>query len=243
MFLLLPIVLFSCQRTPEASFSVDSNAPEVGKAVYFNNHSHDGEKYEWDFGDGYTSNEREPAHTFSATGSYEVTLTAIAKGGRSSTSSLTLDVVSPSLLVIEVQEYYSGDLIPNASIILYPSLADWDAQTNSIIEGFTDKNGLAVFADLDPAVYYVDVWEATHDNWTLRKEDEGFVMTPVTLAHVVTFFRAAVDVANHTSAMRGDHGIVIKSLGRKAVSMKPAIYTGTETLQELYNRSVKRHVK
>lgn len=243
MFLLLPIVLFSCQRTPDASFSVDTNAPEVGKEVFFNNHSHDADRYEWDFGDGFTSNERDPAHTFGATGSYDVTLTAIAKGGHSSTSSLTLDVVSPSLLVIEVSEYYSGDLIPNASIILYPSLADWDAQTNSVIEGFTDKNGLAVFADLDPAVYYVDVWEATHDNYTLRKEDVGFITTPVTLAHKVTFFAAAVDVANHSSAMRGDHGLVIKSLGRKASGMKTKIYTGTETLQQLYNRSVKRQVK
>src|ERR1035437_9136097 len=145
MFLALPLILFSCVKTPVASFSTDTNEPIVGQPVAFNNNSQNGDKFEWDFGDGYISNDGSPVHTFSTIGSYTVILTATSKSGRSDKASLSLNVVIPTLLEIEVQEYYSKAPIPDASIILYPTIADWDAQTNKVIEGFTDADGFAVF--------------------------------------------------------------------------------------------------
>ena len=242
--LALSLLLISCEKAPVSSFSTDTNEPEVGKPVFFNNNSQNSERFEWDFGDGYVSSERDPAHTFTSTGSYEVTLTAISKNRQTDKSSLTLNVLVPTLLVIEVREYYSGDLIPNASIILYPTLDDWDAQTNKIDEGFTDDNGVAVFSGLDAFIYYVDVLEATHDNYTLRNEDFGFVQTPTISAHQITFFTAWVDVATHTKgATGGSRDLVINKLERKAIDKPWIFYTGTETWQELYNRSVKKQVK
>jgi len=244
MFLAFTLILFSCKKTPEASFFVDTTEPEVGKPVLFTNTSHNGDRYEWDFGDGYISNESDPTHSYTTTGSYDVTLTAISKGNLSSSSSLTLNVLTPSLLVIEVREYYSGDLIPDASIILYSTLADWDAQTNKVVEAFTDKYGVAVFANMDPGTYFVDVWEATHDNYTLANEDVGFIQTPIVLDHKTTFFEALVDVATHSSGViRGSHGMVKKSLGRKAFDRQQSKYSGTDNWQELYSRSVKKQVK
>jgi len=244
LLLALPILINSCEKAPVASFSTDTNEPEVGKQVFFNNNSQNSDRFEWDFGDGYVSTERDPAHTFTSTGSYEVTLTATSKNRQTDKSSLTLNVLVPTLLVIEVREYYSGDLIPNASIILYPTLADWDAQTNKIDEGFTDNNGVAVFSGLDAFIYYVDVWEATHDNYTLRNEDYGFVQTPTVSAHQITFFTAWVDVATHTKGVTGgSRDLVIKKLERKAIDKPQKFYSGTETWQELYNRSVKKQVK
>jgi len=242
IILFLPFILISCDKTPESLFSADLTEPEVGQSVLFNNNSHHGERFEWDFGDGYTSNERNPVHVFLATGSFEVTLTAFSKGGLSDKSSLMITVLVPTLLQIEVREYFSNDLIPGASIILYPSISDWDAQTNSVMEAFTDADGVAVFANLDPFVYYVDVWEATHDNYTLRTEDVGFVTTPGVLTHKITSFIAYVDIADHPNGMAGSgRNMIIKKLERKSIDKKqPAAKYGTGNWQELYNRIQKK---
>jgi hypothetical protein len=236
--LALQIILSSCEKTPVASFSTDTNEPEVGQSVIFSNRSHDAENFEWDFGDGYISIDKNPLHIFNATGSYEVILTAISKSGNEDKASLTINVLVPTLLEIEVREYYSEDLIPGASIILYSSITDWDAQQNKVIEGFTDADGIAVFSNLDPIVYYVDVWEATHDNYTLRDEDVGFIRTPEVLPHKINRFIAWVDVADHGKGIaRGMHDMIIKKLERKAVDKRqPAADSGIENWQELYNR-------
>ena len=245
MFLALPLILFSCVKTPVASFSTDTNEPIVGQPVAFNNNSQNGDKFEWDFGDGYMSNDSSPVHTFSSTGSYTVILTATSKSGRSDKASLSLNVVIPTLLEIEVREYYSDVLIPGASIILYSSITDWDAQTNKVDEGFADAGGIAVFSNLDQFVYYVDVWEATHDNYALRSEDVGFISTPEILPHKINRFIAWVDVANHSKGVaRGSREMVIKKLERVSSDKRQQVADGgTENWQELYNRSFKRPVK
>lgn len=244
IFLAIPFFLLSCEKNPVASFSVDSNEQVVGQPVYFNNNSHNTDRFEWDFGDGYKSNESSPVHTFTATGTYEVKLTATGHG-HSDVSSLSLNIVIPTLLEIEVREYYSEDLIPGASIILYNSVTDWDAQTNMVDEGFTDADGVAVFSNLGPYVYYVDVWEATHDNYALRNEDVGFIRTPEILPHKINRFIAWVDVATHSKGTaRGSREMVIKKLERVATDKRQAISGGgTENWQELYNRSFKVPVK
>jgi PKD domain len=245
IFLALPLILFSCEKTPVASFSIDTNEPVVGQPVAFNNNSHNSDNFEWDFGDGYISNESNPLHTFTSTGTFEVKLTASSRGGHSDMSSLTLNVVIPTLLEIEVREWTAdgnGNVVPDARIILYPTLSDWNNQQNTVVEGFTDANGTAVFSDLDPFVYYVDVWEATHDNYTLASEDVGFIRTPEVLAHRITWFIAYVDVVTHTKgAAAGAREYVIKKLERKAADKKqPVSDSGTENWQDLYNRSVKK---
>jgi hypothetical protein len=234
------VILVSCHKdhVPEASFSADSTTPEVGQTVFFSNTSINGNSFKWDFGDGYISTEPNPAHVYTSTGSFNVVLTASGDGFESQ-SSLVINVQVPTLLVIEVREYYSDDLIPNASILLYPTLADWDNQTNSISEAFTDQNGVAVFSNPGSYVYYLDVWEATHDNYTLRSEDVGFIRTPQVVPHQITAFTAYVDVANHSSG-KGNRQMVVKKLERKATdkNLLPP-YSGTQKWEEFYPKAVK----
>ena len=201
----------------------------VGQPVFFTNTSHNSDRFEWDFGDGYTSNESDPVHTFTSTGSYEVIMTAFAKGGHSDETRLTLNIVIPTLLEIEVREYYSEDLIPGASIILYPTVADWDAQTNMVDEGFTDADGVAVFSNLDPFVYYVDVWEATHDNYQLRNEDVGFITTPQIVPNKINRFIAWVDVASSYVKEQPAEAV---SLLSKNLKEKPQIKDSLQLMQE-----------
>jgi PKD repeat protein len=238
LLLVLPIFLFSCKSVPEANFYTDTVKPEVGRDVHFTNDSHNASRFEWDFGDGFVSNEDNPAHYYTATGPYEVKLTAISRDGLEDVAKLSLNVMVPTLLEIEVREYYDEYVVPDASVILYPSITDWEEEKNKLDEGFTDVNGIAVFSNLDPYVYYVDVWESTHDNYTLKSEDIAFIRTPEVLPNQINRFIAWVDVADHSTA-KGARSFVIKKFERKATDKRqPDPVTGTENWQELYAKSI-----
>jgi hypothetical protein len=75
---------------PTADFAYIPNAVNF-KTIEFNNLSTESIKYEWDFGEGNTSTEKDPSFTFEAgEGIYPVTLTAI--DGNEASTSVTLDV-------------------------------------------------------------------------------------------------------------------------------------------------------
>jgi PKD repeat protein len=240
LFLALPLLIFSCESSPEAYFSANTNEPAVGEEVVFNNESTNAVDFEWDFGDGYISNDNSPGHIYNVPGTYEVILKAISKSGLESKATLTLTVMIPTLLEIEVREYYDDYAVPDASVILYPSLADWNAQTNKVYEGFTDSYGIVVFAGLKNIAYFVDVWEQNHDNYALKAEDVGFIQTSVILPHKINRFIAWVDYVKHTKgAAKGAREIVIKKLERKAADKRqPAADSGLQDWQELYNKRV-----
>jgi WD40 repeat protein len=56
----------------------------------------------WDFGDGTTSQEISPRHTFTATGDYEVKLTLTDDGGRENSTTLVIAVTEAPIAVINV---------------------------------------------------------------------------------------------------------------------------------------------
>jgi len=58
------------------SFRADFSYTIDGMTVTFENESNDAVSYSWDFGDGNTSTEENPVHTYDAEGIYDVTLTA-----------------------------------------------------------------------------------------------------------------------------------------------------------------------
>ena len=70
---------------PSADFSASTNNAFVGQVINFTNLSDEGTappaEYEWDFGDGSTSSDDNPSHSYLAPGSYEVSLTATTDAG------------------------------------------------------------------------------------------------------------------------------------------------------------------
>lgn len=236
--LILPLFIFSCQSIPEAYFYTNTVEPGVGQEVYFTNDSHNAVNFEWDFGDGFMSTAENPTHTYTGTGTFDVTLTAISKNGMEDKATITIDVMIPTLLEIEVREYFDDYVVPDASVFLYSSIADWDLHNdNNLMEGFTDENGIVVFANLDPFVHYVDVWEENHDNYDLGAENIVYIRTDEILPHQINRFLALVDyVGPVKGAARGSRQVVIKKIVRK-VSEKPQLSTssGTDGWQELYD--------
>jgi PKD repeat protein len=240
---ILMLLLVSCKKTyiPVAVFHVDTITPEVGQSVIFYNESRDAVNFEWDFGDGYTSTDANPIHTFDATGSYEVKLTAISKSNLEDNASLSLTVTVPTLLEVQVLEYFDQYVVPNASIIIYPTLGDWDSQTNKITEGFTDQYGIAVFSGLSNRDYYLDVWEQDHDNYALRAEDSEFIHVSEVVPHVINRFTAYVDYVQHLSATgRKSSAMVLKKLERRVTDRVQPPYDATqENWEALYKRSIR----
>jgi hypothetical protein len=158
--------------------------------------------------------------------------------GLTDEASITMDVKIPTLLEIEVLEYYEQYPVEGASVILYPTLTDWENETRMVSEGFTDSEGKVVFADLDNIVYYVDVWEATHDNYALKGEDVGFIRTSEIMPNKINRFIAYVDYVDHGKGeARRDRTMVIKKLERKSSDKKqPEVSSDTSGWQSLYNK-------
>lgn len=63
-----------------AGFSVSSNNGCTGIGLQFTDTSNFASAWNWDFGDGTSSNQQNPVHAYAATGSYTVSLTVTYKG-------------------------------------------------------------------------------------------------------------------------------------------------------------------
>lgn len=76
---------------PISSFQLEVSADNFLE-VTFSNFSQNATSYDWDFGDGNTSSEKDPVHTYAAAGDYTVELTAInAEGSHVSSKVVSLN--------------------------------------------------------------------------------------------------------------------------------------------------------
>jgi PKD repeat protein len=81
---------------PTASFSYEKD----GLEVTFTNTSTNAKTYAWDFGDGETSTEQSPVHTYAAYGDYNVKVVATGDGGADTYEDL-LTIAKTSPVVID----------------------------------------------------------------------------------------------------------------------------------------------
>jgi PKD repeat protein len=89
------IALGDVSAAPTSSFTPSVTSGEAPLAVSFTDTSTGSPtSWAWDFGDGTTSTERNPAHTFTAAGVYEVRLTASNAAGTGTTASRTITVTA-----------------------------------------------------------------------------------------------------------------------------------------------------
>ena len=98
-FALISFMLVSCKKDPVVNDPIASFQYEVSSDNYlevtFTNYSQNATSYSWNFGDSETSTEANPVHTFAATGSYTVTLTATNADGASHVYSEDITIADP----------------------------------------------------------------------------------------------------------------------------------------------------
>lgn len=92
------------QDLPVSQFSETENGDEIT----FTNSSSNANIYTWNFGDGETSNEINPIHTFSSTGTFVVELTA--------ENSCGTDVSNTTIIIVSSQ-----DIKSNEDVNIYPN--------------------------------------------------------------------------------------------------------------------------
>jgi PKD repeat protein len=146
----------------DACFSTSMNEYDVGESVYFSNCSSGADSYVWDFGDGTSSTQSNPAHEFQNSGTYQVKLTVYNPAGRS-TASKIIYVTGSTDLDILVMYLGTPDPVSNCDVTLYPTLNDWINWTNPLISITTGTSGNVIFTGLEPREYFVEALRSASD--------------------------------------------------------------------------------
>lgn len=77
------IFITACQKKPMACFEASPSTVNAGQSVNFSSScSMDAHHYEWNFGDGATSKDANPSHSYSNPGTYTVKLMTMSKNSK-----------------------------------------------------------------------------------------------------------------------------------------------------------------
>jgi PGF-pre-PGF domain-containing protein len=161
---------------PEADFSA---APSSGYAplnVAFTDLSSNASSWDWDFGDGNTSTEQHPVHTYNSAGTYTVTLTVVENGTTESKTNL--------ITVLQVLTYsVSPEVIGGAAnITIDRPLAEEGQTVNVTISAIqtgkqfasisvTGESNQVNATEVIPGVSYTFTMPAENVNVTVTLED------------------------------------------------------------------------
>jgi PKD repeat protein len=185
--LIIPVLFLfmisSCyiDRTPdyvEACFTVSGIDHTVNDPVYFVNCSRYAVSFEWSFGDGLISNERNPRHYYDNPGTYQVTLEAYDTYGNYDRFTTTVTVLGSTDLDILVLFEGTNISVPDCEVTLYGTELDWQEFTNPLISGTTGSNGIVIFTGLDPVVYYIDAF-LDGDGVFYDNSELGYITDPL----------------------------------------------------------------
>jgi PKD repeat protein len=212
------LFLTACEIHPYADFVVNNRFVQPNETVNFTNVSENSTSFHWDFGDGTYSNVPNPTHVYTSEGIFVVSLTAYSRDGNTDRATIEIEVYYDVELEVTVAEwnrdYIIDHLIADASVRLYPSLYDWDHETNMVVEGFTDNYGVVLFTGLLPQRYYVDVWTPYYNNFLLRDDDPDFVTTKYLSQFYYNTFIAWVDPIQSSNQKEGREKTASEKINR-----------------------------
>lgn len=106
--LVLILIVQACSR-PIAQFSYNGE-PKAPAEISFVNESEKAERYEWDFGDGVTSQDSMPTHRYRSSGNYLVQLRAF-KGKKARTIEKRILIQAPEECLLELETAFGNMLI------------------------------------------------------------------------------------------------------------------------------------
>lgn len=100
------ILFTACTKKQEVDFSFELPKETSPVEITFNNKTTGATSYYWDFGDGYTSTEVNPKHTFNFWGTYNITLSAYNDAGEVVNQTKPITLRKPERRIIEIETDY-----------------------------------------------------------------------------------------------------------------------------------------
>lgn len=188
------LLLVSCGKVPLAKFEVSTTTPSVGEEVSFTNNTNQKYTCEWDFGDGTTSTEWSPKHTYTSVGVYTATLTAKNKKGTATSSKpititvtqsqAQIDAEASSALIVQTWSLDSMNLDDNngPTHISYP-VADLWGGTNEYLWIFTNPDIVNTYRD--GALESSGTWEFLSGTNLLIDNLSNYTVTELTATKFV----------------------------------------------------------
>ena len=138
---------------PQSQFSADPDQGCAPLEVAFLNQSVNADQFLWDFGDGNSSTEENPTHTFPQSGSYSISLTATNSGtGQSDVA--TYSLVAFPLPVVNIGSDTTITTAQNLTLNAGPGFASYLWQDGSTT-AFLQIDG----SQLSPGIYSYSVTE------------------------------------------------------------------------------------
>ena len=196
--ILAVLALFTmCEKDPpKASFTYSSDSYEAGDTISFTNTTSDGDSYDWSFGDGSTSTEKNPWHIYNDPGNYVVTLSATNDNG-SDEAEQTVTIKDPTILAFFVTQDTTENPIEDCVVILYDNESDWENGINEIAADYTDADGFVAFYHAKDIVYYI---------YALKQETDGAwffagYTSPVVLNEINVYTVPAVWISNQKASI------------------------------------------
>jgi PKD repeat protein len=162
MLVLTAVIFTACnddekKPLPDASFSFVASGD--GRTIQFTNESTDALTYSWAFGDGQTSTEVSPSHTYPDFGTFNVTLTATGDGG---TDEFTYPLVVTKSSPVKLDDNsfddwaniaYAFESVDNSGGLIEKVKVDYDGEFiyfwMEVKDNITDSLPTGIHFDLD----------------------------------------------------------------------------------------------
>ena len=164
---------------PQAAFEVVTAGTHAPLEVEFiNQTSGEGLTFNWDFGDGQTSAERDPRHTFTNPGTYTVTLTAQGPGGTDS-EQRAIEVAAAPAVEAAFTVNPPGGVAPltvQLEAVQAPNLVAYDW---AFSDGGTATGPSASYTFQNPGDYTVALTVTGADGRTARADQAISVTAPI----------------------------------------------------------------
>lgn len=194
------------QEDVNACFTVSGSDHYVNEPVYFVNCSQYAYSYEWDFGDGFGSNQRNPIHTFLEPGNYQVTMTAYGDYDQETFTDV-VTVGGSTDLDILVMYLGTEDPVSNCEVTIFGTETDWVNLENPIGTQTTGTDGLVLFVGLNPMAYFIDAYRSVSDTSFYNNYYQGYATNPLN-ENEVNYYNIYVELLYTTKGFKRESLVV-----------------------------------